>query len=211
VPLPLPLQAAEASARRIEVAGRDEGNDLSVFGEMVGEEVRDAGPAVSLNRRWKDSVSGWRHSRGSTRCVSGCAAGLRPGEVRALNVGDYRPEDRVLVVAYAMKGEHSDAPRRSPKKRRWRLDQVETELAAWIAAHRDKVFPSEPLFQNPGGRTADRRWTGPSLRQAWNAGARAAGIPVRMYEGTKHSSASAAARRGVRLEVLRRCCDLSAG
>jgi len=128
--------------------------------------------------------------------------GLRPGEVRALNVGDYRPEDRVLVVAYAMKGEHSDAPRRSPKKRRWRLVQVDTELAAWIAAHRDKVFPGEPLFQNPGGRTTDRRWTGPSLREAWNAGARAAGIPVRMYEGTKHSSASAAARRGVRLEEI---------
>lgn len=46
------------------------------------------------------------------------------------------------------------------------------------------------------------RWLGSALRQEWNRAARSVGIHARMYERAKHSSASAVARRGVRLEVI---------
>jgi integrase len=128
--------------------------------------------------------------------------GVRPGEVRALNVDDYDRANRCLRVAHAMKGPISKAPRRSPKNRRIRFVEIDAELADWIAKYRHRAFPAEPLFQNPTGRRDAKRWLDNVLREEWDRAAARAGVACRMYEGTKHASASAAARRGVRLEVL---------
>ena len=46
----------------------------------------------------------------------------------------------------------------------------------------------------------DQRWSDDALRGAWNRACEAAKLPgVKLYEGTKHSSATAAVRRGVSL------------
>jgi len=126
--------------------------------------------------------------------------GLRPSEVRALNMEDYR--EGCLAVAHGMKGPSAHHPRRGTKSRRFRFVELDPELATWIAEYRRDAIGEAPLFVNPTGRRSGGRWLGSALRQEWNRAARSLGIHARMYEGTKHSSASAAARRGVRLEVI---------
>jgi integrase len=126
--------------------------------------------------------------------------GVRPGEARALNVDDYT--NGCLRIAHAMKGPTSKAPRRSPKSRKTRFVEIDRELADWITTYRRHAFPAEPLFQNPTGRRDAKRWLDNALREEWGRAAARVGVECSVYEGTKHSSASAAARRGVRLEVL---------
>ena len=83
------------------------------------------------------------------------------------------------------------------------------ELWEWILWRLDQVQPSDrlqgqiPLFINPTGRVAARRWLGNALRTRWNLYARQVlGVHVPMYEGTKHSTATDAIRRGVSLEQI---------
>ena len=67
----------------------------------------------------------------------------------------------------------------------------------------DRLHGRIPLFINPTGRVAGKRWLGDALRTRWNRCARQAlGVHVPMYEGTKHSTATDAIRRGVSLEQI---------
>ena len=59
------------------------------------------------------------------------AHALRPGEVRALNVGDYAWRDRQLTLSHAMKGLTSAAERRGTKTRDVMRFPVADELAAF--------------------------------------------------------------------------------
>jgi integrase/recombinase XerC len=128
--------------------------------------------------------------------------GLRPGEARALEVADYR--DDWLTVDKAVKGSAASAPIRGTKTRRGKRLPVGEELADWIEHHVDPAarLRRVPLFVNP--RTG-RRWSHWALRDRWLRAAKAAGIEgVRLYEGTKHTMATDAVRRGVSERALQR-------
>lgn len=121
---------------------------------------------------------------------------LRGGEIRALDVADFHPdvgEHGALLVAKAVKGPNFGAPIRGPKSRRARMAPVDAALRAWIDEHRAGAAPDAQLFINPTARTADKRWLSNSLREEWNRAEKRAGLRhVRMYEGSRHSSATAA-------------------
>ncbi len=134
---------------------------------------------------------------------------LRPGEVRALNVENYDRRTRVLCVAHAMKGPRRDAPRRETKEGDIRYREASDRLHAWIERYVPllAVYEGErPLFANPDAKAAlnpSKRWTHDPLRTNWNEAATRAGHPgVQLYEGTKHSTATALRRAGVPLDVI---------
>jgi hypothetical protein len=66
---------------------------------------------------------------------------------------------------------------------------------AWLSA---------ALFPNPTSRNGDRRWIANTLREEWNRAAEPLGTKVRMYEETKHSSASRWHSSGMPLDRVRR-------
>ena len=126
--------------------------------------------------------------------------GLRPGEGRALDAADYR--DRWLTVDKAVKGASASAPIRGTKTGRGKTLPVPDVLADWIARHvpRDSRLRGAPLFVNP--RTG-RRWSHWVLRDRWVRAASSIGIEgARLYEGTKHTMATDAVRRGVSERAL---------
>jgi integrase len=82
------------------------------------------------------------------------------------------------------------------------------ELEAWI----EKCVPPERrmrrglLLENRRGKDRTRRWTPTSLHRRWEAACRAVGLtlPISLYEGTKHTFATNAKRRGVEDRLLQR-------
>jgi len=168
--------------------------------------------------------------------------GVRPGEIRALDIDDYR--DGWITIAKAVKGPNAHAPTRGTRNRKVRQLPVPEDLKFWIEWRLSQITPQErlngpvALFQNPSASNPQKRWTANSLRKEWNRAAARIGVPVKMYEGTKHAFASDALARGIslhrvqdflghqdarsteryakladsgRLDVLRRPVDLSLG
>ena len=128
--------------------------------------------------------------------------GLRPGEVRALNVADYSA-DGWLTVAKAVKGDAAKAPIRGTKTRRARRVPVTPELREWLTerlAGEDDL--SVPLFPNPVARNAAGRWTANQLRKVWHRACGDVNVEVGLYEGTKHSSATHLLQQGVGMETI---------
>jgi integrase len=126
--------------------------------------------------------------------------GLRPGEVRALDARHVRLAEGVLIVSKAAKGTAPDAPIRGTKNRKVRHLPISSSLRAWLEKH----LPGDseaPLFTNPRTKRRFSHW---ALYEKWVAAVRAAGIGrhVKLYEGTKHSFATDAYRRGVDARVL---------
>jgi integrase len=111
--------------------------------------------------------------------------GVRPGEARALE-GRHVHGD-VLVIAGAVKGGSRSAKVGPTKTRATRDLPLPRVLADWIEAH--PAAADAVLFPNP--RTG-LRFTHWALRDTWlKASREALGRPVRLYEGTKHSAATA--------------------
>ena len=128
--------------------------------------------------------------------------GLRPGEARALEVADFR--DGWLTVDKAVKGSAASAPIRGTKTRKGKRLPVGEVVADWIDKNVDPNarLRGDPLFVNP--RTG-RRWSHWALRDRWIRAGKAVGIEdVRLYEGTKHTMATDAVRRGVSERALQR-------
>ncbi len=131
---------------------------------------------------------------------------LRPSEVRAINLCDYRQTN--LYVQAAVKGQGVDAPIRGAKERNWRVVGADEELQAWIEWRREQATAEErlhgqvPLFPNPLARNPDKRWTTQALIYAWNKAAREVGVTVSMYPGTKHATATELIRRGEARETV---------
>lgn len=128
--------------------------------------------------------------------------GLRPGEARALTVADYR--DGWLFVDKAAKSKSVGAEIRGTKTGKPKRLPVSQELADWIERHVDPAgrFSRKPLFPNP--RTG-RIWPHKALQRVWAAALEAADLPhVSLYEGTKHTMATDAIRRGVPERHLQR-------
>jgi len=128
--------------------------------------------------------------------------GLRPGEARALQVADYR--DGWLHVDKAAKSKSVSAEIRGTKTGKPKRLPVSEELAEWIDRHVDPAgrFSAAPLFPNP--RTG-RMWPHKALGRVWSRALDDAELPhISLYEGTKHSMATDAIRRGVPERALQR-------
>jgi hypothetical protein len=138
--------------------------------------------------------------------------GVRPGEIRAADVTDYRIVEGApgLTISRAMKGPNSNAPTWGTKGRNAAWIPVDEELQRWIEWRLVRVSKEEmlreriPLFPNPTARNRGRRWIANTLRAEWNRAAEKIGVRVRMYEGTKHSSATAWLAQGSSLQMIQR-------
>lgn len=132
---------------------------------------------------------------------------LRPGEVRALDAADYTPprgrQMARLSVTKACKGLGPNPPIGPTKNRRNRDLPVPEIVSDWIGRNvpKEARLEGRPLFLNP--RTG-QRWSHWALRQAWVKACREAGTGhVPLYEGTKHSGATAMLGRTKDLEAVR--------
>jgi integrase len=143
--------------------------------------------------------------------------GARPGEIRALDVSDVEDREGVpgLRIRRAVKGPNSTAPVGGTKTGEAAWIAIDDELCEWIEwrleERREALRLGGPpwaaspaLFPNPTSRNRERRWIANALRPKWNRAADAVGVKVRMYEGTKHSSASRWHSSGMPLELVRR-------
>jgi integrase len=168
--------------------------------------------------------------------LAGCH-GIRPGELRALDVDDVEERELSdgvalgLVVRRAKRGPNAKAVTGSTKTRDASWVPLDEELAEWIAWRLERhakaraqmtavqvltekrhgfsdPWASPALFPNPGslrGPNPERRWIANALRaKCWNAAAAPVGVRVKMYEGTKHSSATAWRTDGMSLDMLQR-------
>lgn len=138
-----------------------------------------------------------------------CRHTLRPGETRALDLGDYRETN--LYVHAAVKGQSSSSEIRGAKERNWRVVGADEELQAWIEWRLSKASAEErlrkrgvPLFPNWKARNETRRWTTSTMTKAWNVAARSVGVTVSLYPGTKHTTLTNLARQGVDATRLQR-------
>ncbi len=130
----------------------------------------------------------------------------RPGEARALNISDYSYRDRLVTIRAAMKGENTTAPRGTTKEDDLRRHQAMPILADWLEANtpaQRRLQGDQPLLQNRDAKNPEMRWSYWALRDVWNKARARAGIAqVTLYEGTKHSTATALRRAGVALNVI---------
>src|SRR4030095_10332740 len=105
--------------------------------------------------------------------------------------------DGWLHVSKAFKGKSVSSPIRGTKTGKPKRLPVSDGLHPWIENY---VAPADrlqqrPLFPNP--RTG-KPWAHKALQARWSAALEAAGMPdISLYEGTKHSFATDAIRRGV--------------
>jgi integrase len=132
---------------------------------------------------------------------------FRPGELRGLNVADYNFRTHTLTLQYAMDGDTNAAERKSTKEEDVRVRQVSDRLADWLAKHiapEERVNGKRPMFVNPRARTAPQgRYNSQALRNVWKKAATAVGFPqVCPYEGSKHSTLTAARRAGATRDEL---------
>ena len=133
--------------------------------------------------------------------------GLRPGEIRALDLDDYQ-EGR-LRVARAIQGPNSKAPTGPTKTRSatW-IPVFDDELRAWIewrlryVAAEDRLRGRVALFPNPSARNREQRWISNAVREEWKRAAERVGLRVKMYEGTKHTLATNLLERGATMDVV---------
>ena len=142
---------------------------------------------------------------------------MRPGEIRALDIGDVQEREDVpgLRIGRAVKGPNANAPIGGTKTGETGWIPIDEELADWLdwrlRERREAIARGGPawalsaaLFPNPTSRNGDRRWIANTLREEWNRAAEPLGARVRMYEGTKHSSASRWHSSGMPLDLVRR-------
>ncbi len=128
--------------------------------------------------------------------------GLRPGEARALLVADIH--DGWLTVDKAAKGKSVSAPIRGTKSGKPKRLPLDPDLATWIKRHVDRSgrLRQSPLFPNP--RTG-KPWAHKALQRVWKQALEKVGLPyISLYEGTKHTFATDAIRRGVPERALQR-------
>ena len=114
--------------------------------------------------------------------------GIRPNEVIALDVADL--DGPVLRVTKARKGRNSASPIRGLKGGQGKVLPVPPVLREWVEEWVKPHRITGPLFTNPLGRTAEKRWITDSLEDTWNTAAASVGVKINLYNGTKHSCAT---------------------
>jgi len=128
--------------------------------------------------------------------------GLRPGEARAVTVADYH--DGWITIDKAAKTKNATAPIGPTKSGKGKRLPVPEPLVEWIEKHVDPAgrLRSALLFPNP--RTGSM-WAHKAMQSVWHAARKRAELPhISLYEGTKHSFATDAIRRGVPERHLQR-------
>jgi integrase len=153
-----------------------------------------------LTRTQQDAILGAipEAERGIFLALADC--GLRPGEARALRVGDVR-DDGWLMVRRAAKDRGHTAPIGPTKTKRNRdVPPYTDRLHAWLAQHPPAGLL---LFESPASAGRGWMWSHKELLRAWKKGCESAGIPhVGLYEGTKHTFGTHLREQGANLETI---------
>ena len=130
--------------------------------------------------------------------------GLRPGEVRALDVSDITRSEPIwkLDVCKAVQGPKSAAKIGPTKNRRERILPIHPEVREWMEAHVDFAgrLTREPLFKGP---VSGKRLSHDQFYDVWQR-VRSGITTASLYEGTKHSFASDALESGIELDRIRK-------
>lgn len=130
--------------------------------------------------------------------------GLRPGEVRALNVSDItRSEPHwKLEVSKAVQGPESNAKIGPTKNRQDRILPIHPEVREWMQKHVDFTgrLTREALFKTA---ISQKRLSHFAFYKTW-ARARKDFSSTSLYQGTKHSFASDALESGIELDRIRK-------
>ena len=135
---------------------------------------------------------------------------MRPREIRAADLEDYDPGRNALAVYKAVKGPRLDDPIKHTKARAssWR-EVWEDELREWVEWRLKQATPEArmrgevALFWCPEARNPEKRWSDDPLRQEWNRACKCVGVRISLYEGTKHTTATALAEGGIQPLVLK--------
>jgi integrase len=128
---------------------------------------------------------------------------VRPSEARVLRVCDWSEDE--LRVARAAKDRRTGGVVRGLKSRNAKtLPCHEFPLRDWleefVTSERRIAEPDGPLFVNPDGRTG--WWSETAMRRTWATACAKVGVRASLYEGTKHSSATALKALGADDRVL---------
>lgn len=130
--------------------------------------------------------------------------GLRPGEVRALDVSDIQRGGEIwkLTVSKAVQGPHSGSPIGPTKNRRVRVLPIHPDVRAWMEAHVDWTgrLRRAPLFTNP---VSHKRLSHTQFYDVWHR-VRQGITDASLYQGTKHSFASDALEAGIDINRIRK-------
>jgi integrase len=121
--------------------------------------------------------------------------GARPSETARLRAIDFEPGEPCWITFPKTKNGQT---KRLP---------VPEELAAWLERHlpRDARLRAEPLFALPycgRGNRPSGPWYKKALEREWRAACSAFGLTSKLYEGTKHSTATEMLRRGVQERTI---------
>ena len=91
------------------------------------------------------------------------------------------------------------------KRKGSKLLPIPEELAAWhdvMVPARQRLDGETFLFQNPDVTNERRQWSKAAMRRTWYAACEAVGVKISLFEGTKHSTATALKTAGVEDRVL---------
>ena len=118
---------------------------------------------------------------------------VRPSEARALRVRDWDGEF-ALRVARGAKDHRTRGVVRGLKARNAKTVPVDFFLHDWflefVSPKRRLQDPDGPLFRNPDGREGGW-WSKSALSYTWQQACKKVGVSgVKMYEGTKHLTAT---------------------
>jgi integrase len=136
---------------------------------------------------------------------------MRPREIRACELGDYDIETNTLLVNKAFKGQGIHDVVRSTK------EGTSTRREVWDDATRDWILwrlkqttdeqrlrgEATALFWNPRANDPRKGWSETRLRYQWRDACETVGVRISLYEGTKHSTATALAEGGIQPLVLK--------
>jgi hypothetical protein len=136
---------------------------------------------------------------------------MRPREIRACELRDYDPETNTLLVNKAFKGHKVDAPLGVTKEGvAGRREVWDDDARDWIRWRREQTTDEQrlrgeatALFWNPTARNKRKGWSEDPLRKQWLDACKTVGVQIPLYEGTKHSTATALAEGGIQPLVLK--------
>ncbi len=189
------------------LAKRREISELPAFPKI---EVAEHVPEVVTMSRRERVFEAIPYERRGSYLIGSCLL-MRPCEVFAVELGDYDPESNTLLVNKAVTGRHVDEKAKSTKKRTSNKRPVwDDDARDWILWRLEQTTAQQKLrgeatalFWNPTARNKRKRWNPQSHRTQWNAACKEAGVRVKLYEGTKHSTATALAEGGMSPLVLK--------
>lgn len=190
----------------------------SLFSDLVDEGVVARNPVKSVPRAVKrlyrkshdprttpflETMEDIRRLRASltepmrTLFTVAVMSGLRPGELVALDWGDFRSDLRLLHVQRRYRDGKVDVP----KSGKGRTLAVAPELSEILRQQR--LTDSAGLVFKPFGRSSHLNLQLWRLRNEWRAGLKRAGLPyIKFYHATRHTFASQWVMAGHSIEKL---------